>query len=141
MPDLNFETQLDQFMNEFTEQAANFAPAIAEQLLVDILRAGPYWSGRSKASWTLSLGSPMTIEAVDVPKRAGGISEEEAEQTSLATMANLANFRLGEVIYLTQGTAYLEYIETGANQGSQHVGFVAEVLSRYEGLVSMEVSL
>ena len=141
MPDQTFEMQLDQFAREAAEMAAQFAPAIAEQILDEVLTTGPYWSGRSKASWTLSLDAPITIEAGDVPKKPGGISDSEARERAMATRANLTNFRIGQTIYLSQGTLYLELINSGAHPGSNNVGFVEAALAKFIGLVDMEVSL
>ena len=64
MPDTQFELALDQFLAEAMTEAEHFAPQIAEQLLVDILRGSPYWSGKSKASWVFSLNEAVVKEAL-----------------------------------------------------------------------------
>ncbi len=140
MPDSNFELELDRFNAEFTAEAEAFAPQIAEQLLADILRqAHPYWSGRSMASWVVSLEEAVKQEQTHIPKKAGAISEEEARQISLNTLVNLGAFILGDTIFLTQGTEYLAWIEEGTWGSSP--GFVAAAVSRYYGLVNLEVTM
>ena len=139
MPDTQFELELDRFAAEFAAEAEAFGPQIAEQLLLDIFQNSPYWSGRSMASWRFSLGEALVEEATDVPKKPGGISAEEAQERSLASVANLASFALGETIFLTQATAYLGLIEAGTHGSS--AGFVAAALVRYIGLIGVDVSL
>jgi hypothetical protein len=140
MPDQQFELELDRDAAHFFAEAQHFAPQIAEQVLSSLLDNGPYWSGRSKASWVASLESPVTTEAADVPKRPGGIAEGEARERAMATLANLLTFQVGQTIYLTQGTNYLELINSGAHPGSQNVGFIEAALAQFEGLIDLQVT-
>ena len=138
LPSEQFSLELDRFGAEFTSEAEAFAPQIAQQILLDIFQNSPYWSGRSMASWRFSLSEPLVEEATDVPKRPGGISAEEAQQRSLGSMTNLASFALGETIFLTQATIYLKWLEDGSRGAS--AGFVAAAVSRYVGMIGMDVS-
>lgn len=139
MPDISFELSLDRSLTEFVEQAEFFATNLAEQVLLDILNNSPHWSGRSMSSWTLSLDAPIPFENTSVPKRKGALPQEEAKQISLDTVINIQGMRLGQTIFLQQGTQYLAAIEAGTHGSS--AGFVAAAILKYEGLIGLEVSL
>lgn len=137
MPDRSFELELDAEFNQFYQETLHFSTNIAEQILRDILAGNPYWSGRSKASWVVSLNGPVYYIADDVAKRPGAISAEEAEQRSLATLANLDGFKVGDNINITQGNAYIALIEDGVH--GSNAGFIAAALARYEGLGNFSI--
>lgn len=138
MPDKSFETQLDAEFNQFYQEAIFFSENIAAQLLQDILRGNPYWSGRSKASWVVSLNGPIYYIADDVQKKPGAITAEDAEQRSLATLSSLSNFKVGDTIHITQGNSYIGLIEDGSH--GSNAGFIAAAIARYEGLGNFSVS-
>ena len=133
-----FFTELDNAIAEFSQQAGAFAVQIATQLFQDIVNGNPYWSGRSKASWVISLNAPIEYIADDVPKRAGGITVSEAEERALATLVNLNGFLVGQTIYITNGNPYVEYLEKGRSKQAPD-GFVALALTRYQGLGNFQV--
>lgn len=139
MADFSFETNLRQFeleldaeFNQFYQEAIFFSKEIAQQLLRDILAGNPYWSGRSKASWVVSLNGPIAYIADDIPKRPGAIAAEEADARALATLSALDSFRVGDTIHVTQGNKYIALIEDGV-RGS-NAGFIAQAVARYSGL-------
>jgi hypothetical protein len=137
MPDRSFELELEAEFNQFYQETLHFSTNIAEQILRDILAGNPYWSGRSKASWVVSLNGPVYYIADDVAKRAGAISEAEAELRSLATLSNLVGFQVGDNINITQGNAYIALIEDGLH--GSNPGFIAAALARYEGLGNFSI--
>lgn len=127
-----FETELDAEFNQYYQEVVYFSKEIAAQLLRDILAGNPYWSGRSKASWVVSLNGPVVYVADDVPKRPGAIAAEEAEARSLATLSALDAYKVGDTIHVTQGNKYIALIEDGV-RGS-NAGFIAAAVARYTGL-------
>jgi hypothetical protein len=133
-----FEMELDAEMNQYYQETLFFSKEIAEQLLRDILRGNPYWSGRSKASWVVSLNGPIHYVADDVPKVPGALPETEADERSLATLGALASFKVGDVIHITQGNKYIAYIEDGVRGTS--AGFIANAVARYIGLGNFTVT-
>ena len=138
MTDHAFELSLDAEFNQFYQEVIYFSTNIAEQLLRDILVGNPYWSGRSKASWVVSLNGPIYYIADDVMKKPAAISEEEADARALATLANLQGFQVGDTIHITQGNMYIALIEDGVHGSS--AGFIAAAVARYQGLGNFTVS-
>lgn len=136
MPDRSFELELDAEFARFNEEVLYFSKNIAEQLLRDILAGNPYWSGRSKASWVVSLGGPVEFIA-DVAKRKGAISEAVADQMALETLKSLENFQVGDNIFITQGNFYIAWIEDGT--WGSNPGFIAAAISRYSGLGNFSI--
>jgi len=132
-----FEMELDAEFNQYYTEVVYFSKEIAEQLLKDILAGNPYWSGRSKASWVVSLNGPVYYIADDVPKRAGAIAASEAEGRSLATLSALDSFTVGDTIHLTQGNIYIALIEDGVH--GNNAGFIANAVARYQGLGNFSI--
>jgi hypothetical protein len=133
-----FEAEIDAEMNQYYQETLFFSKEIAQQLMQDILRGNPYWSGRSKASWVVSLNGPVSYVASDVAKKAGALSETEAEARSLATLASLASFQVGDTIHITQGNFYIALIEEGLHGSTP--GFIAAAVNRYMGLGNFTVN-
>lgn len=126
-----FERELDAEVNQHYAESLIFSREIAAQLLQDILRGNPYWSGRSKASWVVSLHGPVHYIADDVAKKPGALPESEAEARALATLSSLESFRVGDTIHITQGNMYIALIEEGVR--GTNPGFIAAAVNRYLG--------
>ena len=133
-----FEAELDAEFNQYYQETMVFSKEIAAQLLRDILAGNPYWSGRSKASWVLSLNGPVYYIADDVAKVPGALPEMEADARALATLSALDSFKVGDIIHITQGNTYIAYIEDGIRGTS--AGFIAAAVARYQGLGNFTVS-
>jgi len=129
-----FERELDAEVNQHYAESLLFSKEIAAQLLADILRGNPYWSGRSKASWVVSLHGPVHYIADDVAKKPGALPESEADARAMATLASLDSFKVGDTIHITQGNIYIALIEDGVHGvASGHAGFIAAAVNRYQG--------
>ena len=137
MPDLQFFAEIDSFMAEFVAQAEAFAPNIAGQVLEEIIDTGPYWSGRSKASWVTSVGEPVFYVAEDVAKKANALSAEDAKQRSMATLANIQNAPLGQTIIIANGNPYIDAINSGHSPGYE--GWIDAAVNRFLGTLNVDV--
>jgi hypothetical protein len=99
------------------------ARGVTVSLWKDILKRTPQWSGAMAASWTYSIGSPVTVSRdhlVDQPDDVTGEDQEDGEDTLLfgpkqkghieaILIANQASagaelrFKLGDVVYFGNG--------------------------------------
>lgn len=129
MANERFVHELDAFLVEVRRVCTEKALDIASNILEEITDVNALDTGRCTASWVANAGSPIFYEARDVTPLTR-ISREQAQERSMATMLNLADYTLGDTIHLANGTEYVSGIEDGVNS-LKSIGFVRITAYRY----------
>lgn len=137
MQDAQFFKELDDFMEEVNKECAAFEVEIVGEMLSDICDVNALLTGRCTASWTASSGSPRYRDARDI-NDFNKIDRATAKERSMSTLINIRNHKLGETLYLSNGTDYVSGIEEGVNS-RKSIKFVELTSVKYSHIVQSSV--
>lgn len=137
MQDTQFLKELDDFMLEVNKECEEFGREITAEMLSDLTDQNALDTGRCTASWVASVGTPVYHDAKDITT-ANTMTRDEAKARSMATLSNLAAYKLGQPIFLSNGTDYISGIEDGSNS-AKSVAFVTLTSVKFSPVVDSEI--
>lgn len=142
MDDPRFFAELDAVFKQFVRECETFTKDVVGEILDRITTeppiGNPFDTGRSVASWTASVGSPIYNEAIDVTEN-NRISHAEGKSRSMATLSNLNSYTLGQKLYLANGTSYISELELLPGKSTQSVAFVLTAALRYSSVIDWKM--
>lgn len=123
----SFGLDLDRFAKKAGANADQVIRKVAIDMTSRIVLRTPVDTGRARANWTVSLGSPVYASGVQVDKTG-------AATISRGTAA-LGAFKAGPSIWIANGLPYIERLEDGYS-GQAPGGMVGLTVTEFQGLVS-----
>jgi hypothetical protein len=103
-----FELGLDEFENETDRQVEKLHRAVALEALKGVVLMSPVDTGRFRANWQVTPGTPATTELDQVDKPGG--------RTIAAGSAEIAKAQAYSVTWITNNVPYAEELENGSSQ-------------------------
>ncbi len=128
-----FALQLDAEFAEMIEEAHEFVALVGLYALRGVVNKSPVDTGRFKANWQLSIGTPLTgtLDEFDIN---GGVTIQKG-QTSAMAYAALEGY---PPIWITNNLPYAEPLEDGSSMqapGGMMGLTVAEIQAQFDGKV------
>lgn len=118
MSDLKkLEKDAKKLATEFRKQASILAVKKAIAMADALAAATPVDTSKALSNWQVSAGFPKTrqLEAY-VAGAAGSTQEASVKMTQQAARRSLANKKVGQEIYITNNTKYIEELNKGHSQ-------------------------
>jgi hypothetical protein len=137
MADVQFLAELAAFELLVNQECEQFEIDVASEILDEINDTNPLDTVNSTARWTASLNSPIYDQASDVTE-SNRIGRETAKERSLSTLPNINGYKMGDIIYLSNGTNYISDLEAG--KSLQAVNFVKLSALRYEQVIDFQLT-
>lgn len=116
--------ELANLSNEFEVEAVKFQKEYATQALKNIVTGTPIKTGRAKANWNVSLGTPNFNYDWKAQGGAQALSRGAVQ---------ISRIKLDQTVYISNGLPYINRLNAGWSQQAP-AGFVeyAEMLARVE---------
>ncbi len=117
--DYGFDQALDEWVGRLRYNAIRAIRKMARYLVIRAATHTPVDSGMARASWNLSLGKP-NLRLRKPPKGGWSHAEALAKVREGAKAIDSFDDPLGQVIYIANGTPYLDILEHGGTDRWGH---------------------
>jgi hypothetical protein len=136
--DTQFSKELNEFKQQMIQECEQFSKDITHDILEEITDKNALDTGKCTASWVASIGNAEYQEALDVTPFSR-ITRGQAKERSMATLSNIESYKLGNTLYLSNGTSYVSGIEDGT-VSVKSILFVSIAANKYSEVIGWRVN-
>lgn len=129
---MSFAQDLARFEVKTEGQAAALVKKIVLELFIRVMKRTPVDTGNARVNWELGVdevgNTTATATLVEGPNQI-------SQQAFLVGLAELARFKPGQTIYITNNVEYIEELENGGSQQAPQ-GMVMLTAREFQSIVS-----
>tara|TARA_R110000787_G_scaffold6179_10_gene21989 strand:+ start:229 stop:633 length:405 start_codon:yes stop_codon:yes gene_type:complete len=130
----SFEADVNKFQRKTVGKMDQIVRKVALELFTRIIYKTPVDTGRARANWQVSIGTPAA-GTVEIDDKSGNATVSQATAKS-------AGFKAGDTIYLANNLPYIRRLEEGYSQQAP-AGMVALTVQEFAAVaksIGVEIS-
>lgn len=129
---MSFTSDLAKFEVKTERQASAVIKKIVLELFIRVMKRTPVDTGNARVNWELGVDAVgNTVATATTVEGENQISQ----QAFLVGLGELAKFKPGQTIYITNNVNYIEYLEEGSSQQAPQ-GMVKITALEFQSIVS-----
>lgn len=125
-----FARQIESFALKVNTATEKVIRAVVIELFSSVIADTPVDTGRARGNWQTRVNTPATDE----------INRLDPSGFKSMAEARAANFKLGDVVYLTNNLPYINRLEFEGHSKQAPNGMVRKNVARIEGILRKAVS-